>query len=73
MARALDHSFEPVAPGACPCGIALRSRAPDDVVPFQTWAYMPPYPPPGVAIRTGSSSAEALPLGETAAAGAGGA
>ncbi|MEQ8966895.1 MAG: VOC family protein [Azospirillaceae bacterium] len=36
--------------GASPFGIAVRTEPADAPLPFETWAYRPPYLPPGLSI-----------------------
>ncbi len=42
--------------GASPFGIALRTEAPDEPLPFPSWDYRPPYLPAGMAIPVALAS-----------------
>jgi len=43
--------------GSCPFGIGLRRKGEQDVVlPFETWAYRPPYLPEGMSFQMSASS-----------------
>jgi len=54
----LDSRIDPGS-GACPFGIGLRKGGEGEaLIPFQTWAYRPPYLPEGAEFRMSASSVE---------------